>query len=157
MARTLSATARQALYAQETGEVFLLLLTIDHATLESPIRVANNFEDIVSNGNTYVAFPFQITLPDDLDDHPPAMRLSIDNVDRAIVEAVRSIASPPTITLDVILVAAPDTVEASFTGFTLRNCDYDALVVEGDLALEDVLNEPFPAGSFTPDLFPSAF
>lgn len=157
MPRSLSATVKQALYQPQTAEVFLLLLTIDHADLAVPIRVVNNLENVTSNGNLFVGLPFGIDLPTDRDDQSPRMAIRLDNVDRAIVEAIRSITTPPTITLDVVLASAPNTVEASFVGFTLRDVRYDALVVEGTLALEDILGEPFPAHSFTPADFPSVF
>jgi hypothetical protein len=157
MARTLSTLARQAIFAQEMKEVFLLLLTINEATLPDPIRVANNTRDIVSGGETFVGFPFAITLPDERDDGIPQMTLRIDNVSRSIVQALRTITSPPTIQLDVVLADSPDTYEASFVGFTLRRASYDALVVEGALTLEDVLNQGFPALSFTPSVTPALF
>lgn len=157
MSRALSVVARQASYAQETGEVFLALLTISQADLASPIRIVNNYENVTSNGNLYVGFPFEIDLPDDKMENIPRVTLKIDNVDRSIVEAVRTMTSPATITLDIVLASQPNTVEASFGGFVLRDVGYDALTVQGALAMEDVLNEPYPADSFTPNFFPGLF
>jgi hypothetical protein len=157
MARTLSTLARQAVFAQETKEVFLLLLTLDQATLPDPIRVANNTRDIVSGGETFVGYPFAITLPDEREDSIPQMTLRIDNVNRSIVQALRSITSSPTIQLDVVLADSPDTLEASFVGFTLRRASYDAVIVEGALTLEDVLNQGFPKLAFTPSITPALF
>ena len=51
MARDVSLTARQAIYAQETDEAFIVLLTIDHAELSDPIRVANYDVNVVSRGS----------------------------------------------------------------------------------------------------------
>lgn len=153
MSRALSTTAKTAIFSQETAEVFLLLLTVAHASLPSPLRFVNNQENITSGGNEYVAFPFEITLPDEKEESIPRMKLAIDNVDRQIVQAVRSLTSPPTITLTVVLASQPNTIEASFTGFVLRDVTYNALVVEGSLMLEDVLNESFPQHSFTPNLY----
>lgn len=157
MSRSLSTTAKAAIFGSDTGQVFLLLLTISHASLSASLRFVNNYTDIVSNGNTYTAFPFEITLPDDKEESLPQMRLAIDNVDRQIVNAIRSLTSPPTVTLDVILASAPNTLEASFSGFVLRNVTYGELVVEGALLLEDVLNESFPQHSFTPNTAPGLF
>jgi hypothetical protein len=157
MARALSIVARQAVFAQETKEVFLLLLTITHAAIPDPIRVANNTQAIISGGETFVGYPFAITLPDEREDGIPQMSLRIDNVSRSIVQALRSITSAPSIQLDVVLADQPDTLEASFTGFTLRRASYDAVVVEGALTLEDVLNQAFPALSFTPSTTPALF
>lgn len=157
MSRSLSTVAKQAVYASETSEVFLLLLTISHASLSVPIRVVNDFQNLTSNGNLYTAFPFTIVLPEEKEEQPPRMRLVIDNVDRTIVQALRSLTSPPTIQLDVVLAIQPDTVEASFPGFTLRQSNYDQLVVEGDLTLEEIVVEPFPEGSFDPQSFAGIF
>lgn len=157
MSRSLSTVTKKAIFAQETDKVFLLLLTISHATLAAPIRVVNDMVDLVSRGNTFTGFPFQIALPDEKDESLPQMKLQIDNVDRSIVTAVRNMTSPATITLEVILASAPDTVEASFSGFTLRDVTYDAIVVEGTLRMEDILNEAFPQHTFTPNLFPALF
>lgn len=157
MPRTLSSLAKQALFAQETGEVFLALLTISHPELLQPLRFVNNTQAIVSRGQNYTAWPFEIVLPGDQEAKPPVMTLKIDNVDREIVKTIRALTTPPTITLEIILASQPDTVEASFTGFTLRNTNYDALVVEGELRLEETISEPFPAGTFNPNTTPGLF
>lgn len=157
MSRTLSPAAVQAITAQETGEVFLLLLTIDHPDLAQPIRVVRNGEDVTSRGNTYSACAFDVALPDERSDRPPRVQLVLDNVDRAITQALRPLTSPPTVTLEVVLASSPDTVEAGPYEFTVRNVVYDAHVVTAELAYEDVLNLRFPADRFTPNLFPGLF
>jgi hypothetical protein len=158
MSRALSTLAKQAVFAQETGEVFLLLLTISHASLSTPIRVVADMQDVVSRGDTFTALPFGFVLPAEREDQIPRCRLWIDNVDREIVTAIRNATgSAPTLLAEIVLRAQPDTVEASFDGYTLRDADYDVVQVSGDLSLEDPLNEPYPADSFTPNLFPAVF
>lgn len=157
MSRDVSLSLREAVNAPETGEVFLVLLTIDHPDLGAPIRVTSDAVDTVSRGETFVAFPFELTLPEDGEDRPPRARLRIDNVDRRIVQAVREIASAPTVLMEVVRAADPDTVEAAFPEFRLRDVSYDALVVEGELSLESFLAEPYPAGIFSPAEFPGLF
>lgn len=157
MSRTVSSLTRQALYAAETGEVFLILLTINHASLQQPIRVTSDAVATSSRGNEFVPFPFDLTLPDDQDNHSPRARLVIDNVDRQIVEAVRGLSSSPTALIEVVRAAAPDTVEAQFVDFKLTNVSYDAQRVEGFLTIEDFTAEPFPAATFSPGLFPGLF
>jgi hypothetical protein len=157
MPRSVTLTARQALYAQETGEAFLVLLTMDHADLGAPIRVSSDAVDTVSRGNTFLAFPFQLSLPDDTDDRPPRARLTIDNVDRTIVQTLRQISSAPTVLIEVVRGADPNTVEAAFPDFELSNASYDVLTVQGDLTLESFLREPYPAARFTPAGFPGLF
>jgi hypothetical protein len=157
MSRNISLSARQALYAQETDEAFLILLTIDHDSLDVPIRVSSDAVDTNSRGNTFTAFPFDLTLPDDDDNRSPRARLVIDNVDRQIVLAVRALESAPTVLMEIVRAADPDTVEARFADFRLTNVTYDARAVEGDLTVEDFTAEPFPAHVFSPSLFPGLF
>jgi len=157
VSRTLSLTARQAVFSQETDQVFLLLLTIAHPDMAVPVRVVNNLEAVTSRGNEFIAFPFQINLPYDKDDQITQVTLTIDNVDQQIVVGVRALSSPPTVTLEVVLAASPDTVEAGPFDFSMKSATYDSLVVEGVLGFEDILNEPFPGNAFTPQNFPGMF
>lgn len=157
MARSISLTAEQAINAPETGEVFIVLLTIDHADIDPPIRVSSDAVDTMSRGNTFVAFPFELSLPDDTDDRPPRARLRIDNVDRKIVKAIRSINSAPSVLIEIVRGDDPDTVEATFPDFQLREIAYDVLVVEGALTVEELEGEPYPARVFSPADFPGLF
>jgi len=157
MSRSLSSSAVAAVNAQETGEVFLILLTIDHDDLAEPIRVVSNNQDVTSNGNTFVGYPFEISLPQDDAEQVPTTRIRIDNVDRRIVDTIRLVSSPPTMTLQVVLASTPDTVELSFGNMTLREVEYDALVVEGTVQYEDVLHQAFPYHRFTPSSNPGLF
>lgn len=157
MSRTLSLAARKAVNAQETDEVFLLLLTLDHEDITEPIRVVNNTVDIVSQGETYIAYPFEIALPDEDAESVARVTLRIDNVDRKIVKSLRSISSPLSVGLEVVMAASPDTVEAGPFNMTLVSAEYDALTVTGELAFEDVLNEPFPGHAYVPSDYPGLF
>jgi hypothetical protein len=154
---TVSSRARTALFAQQTDEVFLPLLTITHASLATPIRVVHNPQNITSRGNLFVGYPFEMELPPQDPDQPPRLRIAIDNIDRDIVASLRALSTPPSVTLEVVLAATPDTVEAGPFVMTLTGVDYDALTVTGDLAAEDVLSEPYPGDSFTPAKFPGLF
>ena len=157
MSRSLSLAARQAVNAPETGEVFLLLLTLDLEELETPIRVVNNTKDIVSLGETYIAFPFEIALPDEDPDSVVRVTLRIDNVDREIVKNLRTVSSPLAVSLEVVMASSPDIVEAGPFNMTLVTAEYDALTVTGELAFEDVLNEPFPGHAYVPGDYPGLF
>jgi hypothetical protein len=156
MARTLSQTAIRSQNAQQTDEVWLVLLTIEHNNMPEAIRVVNNTEDIVSRGLTYTAFPFDFELPNEDADNPATVRLRIDNVDRRVVQAVRSITSPPMVTIDVVLASSPNTVEMTLTGMTMREISYDATSVSGQLQFETIYSEPVTY-TMTPSRFPGLF
>lgn len=157
MSRPVSLTARQALFAQETGEAFLILLTIDHASLAQVIRVTSDQVTTVSRGQEFVPFAFDLTLPDDAENASPSARLRIDNVDRQIIAAIRRIESAPSVLMEIVRAQEPDMVEAAFPDFKLTDISYDSQVVEGNLTIEDFTAEPFPAGTFSPGLFPGVY
>lgn len=157
MSRTVSAAAREALYGAQTAEVFLHLLVIDHADLVAPIRLVNNTENIVSAGNTYTAFPFEVNLPPDQEGELPRVQLVVDNVTQLLVEEVRSISSPFTVSLSVVMASAPDTVEAGPFEFEAKSAEYDVQRMVFTLAYESLLQEPFPYLSYTPSNYPGLF
>ena len=156
MARTLSNNALASIHAQETGEVWLVLLTITHDTLAQPIRVVNNNEDITSRGSVYQAFPFEIVLPGQDPDSLPKAALRFDNVERTAIATIRSIQTPPNVTLEVILASSPDNVEVSFPNLTLRNVTYNATAIEGELFFENLYTAPVTL-QMTPSRFPGLF
>lgn len=157
MSRPVTPQTRGAVYAAETAEVFAILLTLAHPDLPEPIRVCDGGSDIVSRGETFIAYPFTLALPEDEEGRSPRARLGIDNVERQIVAAVRNLASSPFVTIEIIRRAAPDVVEARFEDFRFTNISYDSQVVEGDLTVEDFTAEPYPAACFSPSLFPGLF
>lgn len=156
--RTLSPGALQAMLASETGNVFIMLLTISHPTLAQPICVCSDAVPTVSNGVNYQPFPFQLGFPSDRADQIPQCSLTIDNVDRSIVTAIRNMGIvPPTLEIQLVTSETPDTVEAAIAPLTLRNITYDALTVTGTLSFEQILAEPFPGDLVTPATLPGVF
>jgi hypothetical protein len=156
MARTLALASTRSLTAQETGELWLILLTITAPGLAAPIRVVGDTVDLASRGESFLAYPFEIDLPGDSAETVQRVRLRIDNVSREIVRALRAVAEPPSVLVEVVRRDAPDVVEASFA-LSLAEATYDAATVEGDLVFEDVLNLAFPAGRYTPADYPGLF
>jgi len=157
MSRIVSNSTRNAIYSQESGDAFIILLTIDHPSLAVPIRVSGDAVDTISRENNFIAFPFEITLPDDVENSSPRARLVIDNVDRQIVKTIREISSSADVLIEIVRAVEPNVVEAQFANFKLTNVTYDAFKVEGDLTIEDFTAEPFPAAIFSPSLFPGIF
>lgn len=143
--------------APVTDEVFLMLLEINHSSLSTPIRVVNNWENVTSNGNVYVAFPFKLDLPDDVVENMPRPTLEIDNVDRTIVDAIRAMDSAATVTISVVLASSPNDIEAGPFLMTLREVEYDALTVRGQLAFEELWSEPYPGDKINRANYPGLF
>lgn len=104
------------------------------------------------NDSQYTAFPFEITLPTDSERGVPDVELRIDNVDREIVQALRSLSQQaPTVTIDVVTKSTPSTVEVGPIDFKLSEANYTAATVTGTLAYKnDILGGQFPKDTFNP-------
>lgn len=131
----------------------LVLIEIDHADLSVPIRVVNNKVNITSNSVEYTGYPFDITLPDSPEDAIPGARLRISNVSREIGQAIRSILTPPSVSIKVVRPDTPDIVEMEYNNMIMTQISYDALTVEGALEFEDLEREPYPGYTFSPAYF----
>jgi hypothetical protein len=156
MSRTLSPAARRSANAAETDEVWLVLLTFTHASLEEPLRFVNNYASVESRGDLFIAFPFEIELPGEDAEGLTDARIRIDNIDRQIVRAVREMAEPPDVTIEIVLASQPDTVEAAFDGLVMRDVGYDAVMVTGVLRFEQIMQEPVTL-QMTPSRLPGLF
>jgi len=157
MARDSSLTVREAVYGQETDEVFIALLTIDHPDLDDPIRVSRDGVDTESRGDTYISFPFRIKLPSEEKDKMPQVKLEIDNVTREIVTVLRGLNSSPTVKLEIVVSSDPDQVEAGPYEYKLRNATYDAGTVSGTLKQPAIDEAPFPSHTFNPSTTAALF
>ncbi len=152
--RSLSSLALAAGNAAQTGEVVVVLLTITHPTLGTPIRVCSDSVECVSRGNTFLPFPFECNMPRESDDAPQAVTLRICAVDRSVISAARTaVGGVLTAAMEVVYASTPNVVECGPYNFTIRRATYDAMVLEGELSFEDVLNAKFPKDIFSPALF----
>jgi hypothetical protein len=152
------------MFASMTSDALYLLMTISHTSIPTPIRVynANEFENgepkiLTSRGNQFVAFPFDITLPEEGGDTPPQITLSICNIDRGITDSIRSIATRMTITLEIVLSESLDTVEAGPFTMSLTDVQYDAFTISGTLIYDSILSEVFPKDKMDATIFPGLF
>jgi len=150
----LSATALAEVIKEEGENAWLLLLTIDHPDLASPIRVVNSESDVVSRGDTFTSYPFEIILPDIDSENPPSIKLKIDNVDRQIYEEIWALQDPPTITAELVMHTTPDIVEDTVDSFQLVKVDIDEHHVVGEAQPVDFIRESYPGDLITPANFP---
>lgn len=157
MARSVSVAALQGALAQETGEVYLVILEVDHPSFGDPLRFVNNDADITSGGDVYSAFPFEIRLPDDREDKEPTASLKITNVSRELIDEIRSIAEPPSMVVSVILESSPNTIEWGPLDLEARGVTYDADNIVFNLAYSAFTREPFPYQTFDSVKFPGLF
>lgn len=166
--RTISLTARTSINAEETDEVWVFLVTVEHDALEDgPMRFSSDPTSristdpyrlgTVSRGDTYDFLPIGVVMPDESADTPPAIRVTIDNVVRELVPLLRSVSTPASVTIEMVLASAPDIVEVVWPEFDLVGADYEALQVTVSLAMTSAATEPYPAGNYSPAYFPALF
>lgn len=164
----ISDNLRQAAYAQETDIAIIVLLTLSTPDLPDTIRVCNvpvekftdlgeNVYGVTSNNQRYIFLPFDITLPQDDKTGAVSAKLTIDNVNRQIVQYARQTRKALNVGIQVILSNNLDYVELEYNDFKLTNVSYNGFSVEGDLSVDYLGLEPFPAGRFTPSGFPGLF
>jgi hypothetical protein len=163
-----SATFKTESYSQETDAVIIILLSITSDELEEPILICSDpYEKLtllgqdvygcVSNGETFLFLPFDISLPRDDKTGTVSAKLTIDNIDRRIVANVRAIRKPVNVKIQAVLSTDVDFVELEYDRLKLSNVKYDAMTVSGDLTLDYWGLEPFPSGRFVPSDFPGLF
>jgi Domain of unknown function (DUF1833) len=156
MPRRISPTLLRAIAAQESDEVLVVLLTLSHPSIDEPLRVCNDSQDVVSRGETFLSLPFIVTMPDDSPTSVPQVNITLDAIDRSFIQAIRSIDSAPSLLMELVLASDPDSVEMDWD-FVLRNVEYDAFSITGTLSYEQILDEPYPGDEVTPSTLPGVF
>lgn len=147
----------QAIYAQETDVYPIALLTVDHPDLTSPIRVCSDSVAVVSRGNTFVPFPFELMLLTDDPEEMPSGQLEVDAVDQRMTDGVLGLTSAPTLLIEQVLNTDLNTLEMSTGALNFRDVDIDVLTMLGRFLLDDILNEPSPSGNIDPRNHPGVF
>lgn len=164
MPRQLSTTLVSAMMGRSTGLPVLYLLEIEHEDLEEPLRIVNNTEDVVSEGNLYTAMGFELRLPEERDATPRGARIAIDNTSQWLTPTIRTLFGEFEVTIKVAtptdLDANPpvyDNIEFSYLPMQLASVEWNDVTVQGTLSYENLANQPFPGDVFGPHEFQGMF
>ena len=152
MPRSYSAQYKSTLAKVSMEESPLILLTINHPDLDTPIRVVNDTEDITSNGNLYLAFPFNCILPDDYENRLPRARLSISNVGRDLMQWLETSdgGQGATAKFEQLMRSRPDQVEWEIT-MSLFNVTANNQEVSAELGFENLFAKPAVSVNYRPE------
>jgi hypothetical protein len=142
------ATAAEELAAEHVGSAWLVLVTLEHADLEAPLRFTSDAVQTVSQGFIFAPMAFEITLPDDVEARAPRAQLRVDNTSQEIIAALRGLVEPLAVTLQIVRAGEPDVVEREWSGLEWRASSYDLAFVSGGLTVEDMAAEEFPYETF---------
>jgi hypothetical protein len=158
MARTYSAQYKSTLAKVSGEETPRILLQIDHPELSSPIRVINDTINLTSNGFEYIAFPFEVTLPDDFENKLPKATLSISNVGKDLMFWIESTAGGQgsTATFSQVMRSRPNQIEWSIS-MSLFNVLATNMDVSAELGFENLFAKPAVSIQYRPTNSPGLF
>lgn len=154
--RSLSNELLNELYASESSDPFIMLLTLGHESFGT-VRLVNDNRDTISRGNTYYAFPMEVTLPSDDGESASEVDIKLDNVTRELIDELRSVTTPINVTVEMVLASNPDYVQISLEEFKLKNISYNSKTIQGKLYLDGFLNIAMTSEKYGPTNFPGLF
>lgn len=142
-----------------TGELFPVLITVEHEDLAAPIRLASPVAStFTSRGDDYEAVLFDVQFGSESPDEPPSATAKIDDVSGLILAQVLALDPSPTLKLEIVSESEPDDVQ-----YALYDLTIEQLVREGVASLSFRLSTelldsiPFPGVPMTRDRFPALY
>jgi len=148
MSNSLSPELLAQLFAQESSDPFLTLLTLTHPTFTSPIRLVNNSVQIISRGNTFLPFPVSISLPADDGETIRQVSIVFDNVSLELINEIRSTTTGISVKLEMVLASAPDQVQIELDELTIVGIQYNAQQITARLQMDNFLNSELGAETY---------
>jgi hypothetical protein len=145
---------RRHLYAPTTSEALIVLVTLTSEGWTGPIRVAQWPRDVVSRGETFMASPVAIVLPESSRDGLGTGRVALRFVTGELVALVRTVEHPIRASLEIVRASDPDVVELPAQVLDISEISYSASDMEMSLAAVDLTAQRYPEGQMGPALFP---
>jgi len=148
MPRNLPPAALAAMMAPETTLATLYLLTIT-TTISGVLYYTNNATDITSTlggaipATVFLHLPFDIILAPNEEGKVTGAQLSIDNVERRLIDDIRREPNALPVRVDIVSTLDVDEVIASFPDTVMRNVAYNELTISGELVTENLMIENF--------------
>ena len=155
--RVISDRFRRALYAQESDELILACVTLSRPSWSEPVRLVNNGANLVHAGETFLAFPCELTLPSDDDEEtPPLLRFVLANASSELMDEIRASAEPIEANVRFVLEVTPEEVEVEFDA-VIYDIRANADTISGNMTVEPMLDLGFSRLRFTPENNPGLF
>lgn len=147
--RELTPEAAQAILARETSEAFLALMQITGPGLDT-IRVVNNLEAITRNGQVYQPWAFDAAPPEDSAQQSPTVTLTVDNIDRTVMDTLRSYNGVPRCELVWVMASQPNQAVYGPFEFVIQSAGANEMTIDLQLGYEeDILNQGFPGQTYS--------
>lgn len=157
--RTIDSAVIAQFYKQQGGFAVPALVAITHgvAGYLNPLRLVNNTENIVYDGDTYYPYPFTFDPPDLASDKIANGKFTICAIDQMIARIIRSTETPPTLIFKAVCVIVGTTTviePVASWSFTLREISGNEKVISATLEYENRLMYATPSVEYLPQDFP---
>jgi len=166
---TLTQAIKEAYAAAPTDTVILHTLELRHVALTVPIRVVLDNQDWVltleagapvnpGQAVTFIKFRFDFRIPDITDGSSPEMEVSMDNVDRSIVDGLEAAnASPSKLELTYrqytnLITSAPQNNPPLH--LIVNHCEVNLFRATLRAGFGDTVNKSFPGETYDVGRFP---
>lgn len=157
MRSTLSTQMLSAMQSESCGEVVLPLVKLTQDGWDQNICVVPNWELVIHQGETYFPLAFQIGLPDEEAEGVPVLNWVADNVDRRLVEALRTVTGAVSARIVWVLASSPEHIEVGPLEMEMRAAQYNAQQISGTLGVEPILEAQFGHMVMSPQNTPALF
>lgn len=155
--RPLSPEAARAILARESSEAFLALMQITGPGLD-PIRVVNNMESITRNGQVYEPWAFDGSPPEDGPQQSPTVTLRVDNIDRSVMDTLRTYNGVPRCELVWVMASQPNRAVYGPFEFVIQSAGANEMTIDLQLGYEeDILNQGWPGQTYSPTSSPGLY
>lgn len=152
MPRSYSSAFKSTLNSVSAPESPLVCLEITHPALSQAVRVVNDNLDLTSNGNLFIAAPFECVLPDDMENQLPKAKLAIDNIGRDLVYWLETSGGGEgaKVRFMQVMRSRPNSIEWETT-MNLSNVQITMNKVTADLGFENIFSKPAVRIQYRPD------
>ena len=136
----------------------LTALEIDHPAIAPPVRIINDTEDRVIEGNRYLALRFDAKLADDVEGQTPVAELAIDNVGRDLTQWIEATGGGLGASVRVLQVLDIDDPPVEWELIMdLAGVQIDAERITARLGFDPLLGRPAVALRHDPQTSPGLF
>jgi len=162
----LSTTVKEAMYSQQTELIAIFLLTVTHPDLPEQVlgggsagtfRFARARNDIVSNGDTFYALPFDLRLPIESHEEQAKIILALEGPSADLINILRGLVEAPEILIELVLANALNDIEDVWLEGKWRNIQWNKDSISGEVRWDDLQDLPYPADIFDNIRFPGLF
>jgi len=157
MANTLSPELLAQLYAQNSDDPFLTLVTLSHPTFAEDVCLVNNSKNIISRGIEFLAFPMKIRFPMDDGESTRDFTIDFDNASLELIEEIRSVTDKIAIKIEMILASMPDVVQMVQEDLFIGSVSYNSQRITCKVVMDNFLNVELTSERYGPNNFPGLF